>query len=139
MSANFYCNVLCPKDRSSLCHEGKITNPTKFHCRVWHKVLSNTGLTTVTMAAVPFGKQNIWENYTEWDFFIFLTHHDLNGHMPKILAMWVKEASRAGKQFKSALYAQSALVKYRMLTSWEEKNHNILWEKLSAWNLLQNA
>lgn len=126
-------SAMHPKVRSSLCHEGKIT---KFHCRVWHKVLSNRGLITVTMAAVPFGKQNIWENYTEWDF-IFLTHHDLNRHMPKILAMWMREASRAGNLFKSALYAQSALAKCRILTSWEENTIIFYEEKWSAWNLLQ--
>lgn len=52
--------------------------------------------------------------------FIFLTHYDLNGRMPKILAMWMKEASRAGNQLNSVFFAQS-VIKWSMLTSWEEK------------------
>lgn len=102
LSAKWCYNALYLKAKGPLCHAGKTTKLTELS-RVWHKVLSSTELTTVTMTAVPFctktSGKTIWMRVV-----ILLIHHDLNEMMPKMLAMWMKKASRDSKKFKSTFF-----------------------------------
>lgn len=128
LTAKWSCTTLYPKVRALLCHERKITNLTKFHSRVWHKVLPSRELATVTMTTVPFAKKQHLGKLDRMRIVIFLTHHDSNGSMPKILAMWMKEDSRAGRELKSLSLSQSVLVKWRTLSKQEDSN--FLWGKV---------